>query len=117
MSHSFHPRTSSLKAHLMMSRLLTLAPAVKSTCRILMLPSATARCIGLHSFQPGWSSDALLQADTRRKLCTTSDTVLMVKRLKETLNAHNSPLERDFIGKGISRGAEWHKFQLHSTFQ
>ena len=21
------------------------------------------------------------------------------------------------IGKGISRGAEWHKFQLHSTFQ
>ena len=23
----------------------------------------------------------------------------------------------DFIGKDISRGAEWCKFQLHSTFQ
>ena len=25
--------------------------------------------------------------------------------------------EKDTIGKDISRGAEWHKFQLHSTFQ
>ena len=25
--------------------------------------------------------------------------------------------DKDIIGKGISRGAEWHKFQLRSTFQ
>ena len=25
--------------------------------------------------------------------------------------------KKDIIGKGISRGAEWHKFQLRSSFQ
>ena len=25
--------------------------------------------------------------------------------------------EKDTVGKGISRGVEWHKFQLHSTFE
>ena len=25
--------------------------------------------------------------------------------------------KNDIIGKGISRGADWHKFELHSSFQ
>ena len=40
------------------------------------------------------------------------------------INAHNSPLDgamrlkqNDFIGKGISRGVDWSKFQLRSSFQ
>ena len=30
---------------------------------------------------------------------------------------HYGSSKNDVIGKGISRGAEWCKFQLHSTFQ